>query len=233
MLLSTIATAPAQAAADPRSLLEALAQFANSNNPTLSLRMFHLTDSCVRFKRGEAMSTFDTATNHMRAMTELELAAKSTECAGLTDDIAAARFGHLDAALKGQAPGAAAAFVILGPDGDSSAVDTRTSADPRVLAWKKQAASHLTESALRGDMMSMIYLQSQQDQPERLGITLTMAYAADAAMRRLVQQGSGDLFLIAAKHLSREQLAAAKAYADQMVDAHNQQRAAPPAAVAR
>lgn len=232
MLLSAT-IAPAAAAPASPSLQEQLAIAATMKAPVGALMIFQMIDQCVRLRRGEAMSTYDPAQQRLRSMTTAELEAKSVECTGLTDELAGARMDYLDRALKGQADGAAAAFLQAGPDGDPALLQAQP-ATPQVLAWKQQAVSHLADAAQRGDFTSLVHLQQQQVHPEHLGAPLPLIYAADVTVLRIALQHTGrqlpgDLFSVAARHLNAEQLASARSLSDTMLAAYNK---AHPAATA-
>jgi hypothetical protein len=234
MLLSAAIAPAAVAAPASPSLQEQLAITATMKAPVGALMTFQMIDHCVRLRRGEAMSTYDPVQQQLRSMTTAEREAKSAECAGLTDELAGARMDYLDRALKGQADGAAAAFLQAGPDGDPALLQAQPDA-PRVLAWKKQAVGHLAEAAQRGDFTSLALLQAQQVHPEQLGAPLALVYAADVTVLRITlqhtgQQLPGDLFSVAARHLNTDQLAAARSLSDTMLAAYNR---AHPAATAR
>lgn len=222
-----------RAAADAPTLQEKLAAAATMKEPVGALMTFQMLDNCVRLRRGEPMSTYDEGQQKVRPMTDVEVRNNQLECAGLTDELADARMDYLDRALKSQADGAAAAFLMAGPGGDPAALQTRAGA-PQVVAWKQQAVNHLTQAALRGDFTALVHLQIQQMHPEQLGAPLPLVYAADATLQRITlqhtgQPAQGDVFGEAARRLAPEQLAAARALSDDMLAAYNKAHPAPAA----
>lgn len=233
MLLPTAIAQTAAAAPASPSLQEQLAMSATMKTPVGALMTFQMIDHCVRLRRGEAIPAYDPSQRQLRPMTMAETEAKTAECAGLTDELAAARMDYLDRALKGQADGAAVAFLQAGPDGDPAVLQARPNT-PQVLAWKKQAVGHLADAALRGDFTSLGHLQLQQVRPAELGAPLPLIYAADVTVLRITlqhtgQQLPGDLFSAAASHMNAEQLASARSLSDAMLAAYNK---AHPAATA-
>jgi hypothetical protein len=213
------------AAADAPTLQEKMAAAATMRAPAGALMAFQMIDNCVRLRRGEPMSTYDEAGKKLRPMTDGELRRSAAECAGLTDELAEARMDYLDRALKSHADGAAAAFLLAGPGGDPAMLRERPN-DPQVIAWKKQAVDYLAEAALRGDYTGLIHLQIQQVHPEQLGAPLALIYAADATLLRITlqvtgQEAPGDVFSVAARHLTPEQLLSARSLSDSMLAAYN------------
>ena len=224
VLLPAVATQAAEPAQP--TLQEMLAKAATIKEPVGAMVTFLLIDQCVRLKRGDALDDLP--------QTNAEFRAKLADCDGLTDELTAARMDYLDRALKSQAYGAATLFVTAGPDGDPAALKERPD-DPQVVAWKKQAVGYLAESALQGDFSSMVQLQLQQFQPEKLGTPLPLIYAAHTAVTRILQK---DMFDQAApgqaeaalKQMSPEQRVAVDTMADSMVSAKLQRDQTPPAA---
>jgi hypothetical protein len=224
--LAAIAAAPARSAAAPASvkagqrLEDDITFLAGTDRPVLALAAFQIIESCIQFQRYEA-HTFDDKKHKQRELTDAERREKASYCQHMTETMKRDRLAYLDKAVKGGATGAAMAFVDAGPFGE-----TRPD-DPLVKEWKKQAADYLVQGAHGGDLTAMLCLSKEAELMESVGIPPLLRQAAEIAILRIVKTRhedgvgpSSDENLPGLPGLNKEQLAAARAMADDLVTAY-------------
>jgi hypothetical protein len=229
--LAAIAAAPARSAAAPASvkagqrLEDDITFLAGTDRPVLALAAFQIIESCIQFQRYEA-HTFDDKKHKQRELTDAERREKASYCQHMTETMKRDRLAYLDKAVKGGATGAAMAFVDAGPFGDPRALETRPD-DPLVKEWKKQAADYLVQGAHGGDLTAMLCLSKEAELMESVGIPPLLRQAAEIAILRIVKTRhedgvgpSSDENLPGLPGLNKEQLAAARAMADDLVTAY-------------
>jgi hypothetical protein len=223
-------TATVQAKTQGKLLEDDLAPLATVDVPAAALAMFSLIESCVEFQRNETRK-FDQASHEMRELTDPERRDKTGYCAHMTEALKRERLAYLDKAVKGGAMGAAVAFVTAGPFGDPSALQTRPD-DALVRDWKTRAAGHLADASHQGDITAILYLGTTLGSPDTAGSSPLLRHAAALAAGRILATFGGadglnpysEESLPATKTMSREQLAAARALADDLEAAYRERK---------
>lgn len=225
---------PAPASAKTGIRLENdIAILAGTADPVLALAAFQMIESCVEFQRNDTRR-YDEAKHELRGLTDDEYRQQARYCEHITEAMKRDRLAYLDKAAKGGADGAALAFVNAGPFGDPRALETRPD-DALVKEWKKQAAGYLTNGAHGGDLAAMLYLHTHGNLAEDYGISPILQRAATIATVRILTAANGnpgsnplnDEQLPGTETFSKEQLAAARAMADDLIAAHQSRKVAP------
>ena len=121
-------------------------KLSNSSDPKDALVAFRLAEQCKVFR------------DRQRSDGNVEEEALRKKCGDISEDQIRGRLLNLEKAVNAKVPGAAAAFLDVGPvGGDMSALETRPN-DPLVIEWKKRALALLLESAKSGDAASVMEL---------------------------------------------------------------------------
>jgi len=227
--------ATAQAPAQPASvtaeagarLEDQLAIFDQIDSPIMALTAFYMIESCIAFQRNEAHH-YDEKTGEQRPLTDAARRQKTHYCAHMTETMKRDRLVYLEKAVKGGVAGAALQFVDAGPFGDPGALLTRPD-DPLLQEWKKQAGGYMAQAARSGDLTALMYIHGNDGASDLPGISPVLRHAAGIAMMRIMtaarngQPGFNPFDegqLQAPKTLGKEQLAAARTMADELVAAH-------------
>jgi hypothetical protein len=226
---ASVRPASAAAGAGVPRLEDHLAIFDRIDNPIMALSAFQMIESCVEFQRNEARQ-YDEKAGKVRPLTDAERREKADYCGHMTETMKRDRLAYLEKAVKGGAMGAAVAFIGAGPFGDPGALVTRPD-DPLVKEWQKQASGYLVQGAHSGDLMALMHIHTHDGAPGVQGVSPVLQHAAGIAMMRIMtaarngQPGFNpfdEALLQPPKTLGKDQLAAARAMADELVLAHKE-----------
>lgn len=224
---SAVGGPPAAAAggSEPEPLARQVDALIATRNPEDAFKAHNLIGDCITFQRLGVISFF-----HFPQQREMSDAEKQTEarmCASMTEQMKRSRIDYLGVAAKAGVPGASSRFLLEGPFGDPSALETRPD-DPLVVQWKQQAMEQLNREAAQGDLTSLNTLwTSHMSGMYGVPKDARLAYTYNAAMERIFRMqapeaGNGPysagLFSFLKDGLTPEQIAAADAEAGRIAE---------------
>ena len=140
------------------SLAERIDKLIATASPDAAYDAFLLVSDCLFFQEHGQLAFYEFP--NTREMSATEKQDETELCSGMTERIKTSRLDHLATAAKAGVPGAAIRFLLEGPFGDNSALQTRPD-DPLVQEWKKLAASQLRAQANQGNLGSLDFAYAQ------------------------------------------------------------------------
>lgn len=181
-------------AADPVPLDRQVDALIATRDPHDAYKAHNLIRECITFQQLGVVPFFHFP--EQREMSEAEKQAESKLCASLSEQMRRSRIDYLAIAAKAGVPGASSAFLMAGPFGDPSALETRPD-DPLVVEWKRLALAQLSSEALQGDLTSLNTLwTAHMSGTSAVPKDARLAYTYNAAIERIYRQqnpgGNGD-----------------------------------------
>lgn len=222
---SAVGGPPAGAAGSgaPEPLAQQVDALIATGKPEDAFKAHNLIGDCITFQRLGVIPFFHFP--EQREMSEAEKQAEAGMCASLTEQLKRSRIDYLTLAAKAGVQGASSRFLMEGPFGDPSALETRPD-DPLVLQWKQQALEQLNREAAQGDLTSLNTLwTSHMTGTPAVPKDARLAYTYNAAMERIFRMQAPDanggpyssqLFAFLKDGLTPEQIAAADAEASRI-----------------
>ncbi|WP_228893405.1 hypothetical protein [Pseudoduganella aquatica] len=196
-----------------------------TGKPEDAYQAHNLIGDCITFQKLGVIPYFHFP--EQREMSEAEKQAEAKVCASLTEQMKRSRIDYLTLAARAGVQGASSRFLMEGPFGDPSALQTRPD-DPLVLQWKQQAMEQLNREAAQGDLSSLNTLwTSHMTGTPAVPKDARLAYTYNAAMERIFRMQAPDanggpydsqLFSFLKEGLTPEQIAAADAEAGRIAE---------------
>ncbi|CAN7217522.1 hypothetical protein LJR289_000719 [Pseudoduganella sp. LjRoot289] len=173
-------------AADPVALNRQVDALIATRDPNDAYKAHNLILECITFQQLGAVPFFHFP--EQREMSDAEKQAEAKLCASLTEPMRRSRIDYLAIAAKAGVPGASSGFLMAGPFGDPSALETRPD-DPLVVEWKRLALAQLSTEAAQGDLTSLhtlwtAHMSGMYSVPK----DARLAYTYNAAMERIYRQ---------------------------------------------
>lgn len=209
--------AAARRTADPLPLAEQVDALIATRHPEDAYKAHNLISECMTFQQFGVVPFFHFP--EQREMSDAEIKAEARLCATLTEQLKRSRIDYLATAAKAGVAGASSRFLMAGPFGDPSALETRPD-DPLVVEWKQQAMEMLRREADAGDLSSLNTLWTgHMGGMSGIPKSPLLAYTYHAAMEAIFKQQNpgasdgwpyqADMFAFLKDGLTPEQLARA------------------------